>query len=396
MILILRILADILWFIKPVNISVNIILLIPFLRQIKRGKIRKSLLGQILKYMVLIFLLLFIVSYCRDISTGSTKLIFKIAFSFIMFYYGTQYKGDLEIFLKKICNFSIIGLITFFFLSFIPASYQNWGDKNTFVGLYYFKTDMALSIVIFLSFAIIDNIKKMYLFLLTIISLYLIIITNARIHLLSFFFLICLRVIPNSIFNNLRRKLLYVVPIFIFISLLFLKLYFEHIASADTLKVSFSEEELFSGENTQGRNVIWLSVLDGFFKENGINKIVGTHLLQDEEYVYKYSKLSHNAHNGYLFVLVSTGVIGLLLFLIIIFIIFDRLINLGQMMFDFNLLRKNEFSYKILFITIVHLFVFVITNLTNNSILFQQQTWFFMFFAGILYNKKVINQIINL
>lgn len=392
MIFILRIIADILWQIKPLNVLVNLFLLFVIPRSIKNGKLFFPKKAKNILLIVVILLGLFIFSFFKNINVLTIKVIFKISFSFLMFFYGIIHRGDLFKDIKRLEKISIFFIILFFVLSFFDFSYEYWGNVRTFNGLYYFKTDMALAIIIFLSFILLSkrfNNRVKVIFVL--ISVYMVYLTNARIHILSIFFIVGLAILGEGLFKNFKRKFFFLLPIAIFSFVVALQIYNSMAEKKGLIKIEISGEGAETSANLQGRNKIWLALLYGYSNATVEDQLLGMGLDEDIKMVAKFSEDdTHNSHNGYLFMLISIGALGLFFFLFFYYLIIYRFVRITNYYTKMKNERQLKNTYIVLNLSLVHFFVFFIANLTNSSILFQQQTWFFMFFAGYLFNNYFI------
>ncbi|WP_416448241.1 hypothetical protein ACH3PA_13125 [Leeuwenhoekiella sp. A2] len=332
------------------------------------------------------------VSFLKDMSSETSILYFKITFSILVFLYAILYKGNIYKDIKLLENFSLIFIFFNFILSFLPFAYQYWGHVYTFNGLYYFKTDAALAIVIFLSFILLSrslNIKVKII--LALISLYLVYLTNARIHILSIFLVIGLSVVNQSLFIDFKRKLLKYSLLGAFLFIGFMGVY--NTFSEGGLKIDITGEDAYDSANLQGRDKIWEALIRGYNDGSSLEQLFGTTLLKDVNIVSLYSTDTHNSHNSFLFFLIAIGIVGLLLFFYLTYIFLKRIIFYSK---SFSKKNKSENLYKIYIIlnlSLAHTAIFLISSLTNSNILFQQQTWFFLFFTGYLFNSKFIHYV---
>lgn len=221
------------------------------------------------------------------------KINFKISQMFVLF-----------------CFFSILA---FFFASISGYGYQYLGAVRTFSGGYFFKTDMAISAIILLSFISVFSRIKVLTFLSTLLCFYLVLITNARIALPLVIAVPLLAIaFRKGWIKRLNGKaMIYgLVACSAGMSALLLVSY----TGNNMLGFDFSEP--FSAANTQGRTVIWATILGLYAEAPVFEQMFGLGLGADS---YATSLLgSHQlagvrAHSSYVYLLVCTGVVGLLL-----------------------------------------------------------------------------------
>ncbi len=379
-----------LWQVKAVSVLVNIILIVFIISSIPKGKLRLGKRSKSIVFLVLMMMILVFVSFLRKADISSFSVFFKITGSLLIFYYGLLYRSDIFLVLNRLSRISVWGMLLFLVLSFFAFSYQYWGDSFTFKGLYYFKTDMALAIVVFISFMLLNEKLSIFLkILLFLIGLYLIFLTNARVHILTGILVFVIYFFRRQLFVNLSRKLIVAMPLFLGVTLLSLIAYNQLVDSREgnNLKVELTSDDFFSESNSQGRSVIWATLLMDYAESNVAEKLLGKNLTEDYVIVNRWTGRDYGAHSTFFYLLIATGLVGVLLFVGIMVMFFRCIIFLTKLQ-EINgdqLLAKE----KILFVTFSHLLIFLISSLTNTSIVFQQQTWFFMFFAGYCYNIRL-------
>lgn len=380
MILFFRILADFCWNYKAVATVLNVLVIVFFIKKLLTNKIDTKV---ITVYNVLgIILGLLIFSFALKVNETTLKIFIKIFVSIILFVYGC-YATDIFKSSQKILLLSI-GIICFELLfSVLGLGYKDWGAVRTFTGFYFFKTDLALSMVISMSYVLYfydKNIKiKIALIL---ISFYLVFISNARIHLLTSIMLVLMYLVQSYILTKPTRAILTISTVSLgFVVVFSLLLYLTNIAGDNFL--SLDVKDPFGGGNTQGRDKIWEVIIEKFNKADFVDQFLGLGLSFDSDVNQKFSETGdgNNSHNGYLFMMVSIGYLGLSLFLLYISMIYRRFVFLSKKFFDVQ-------RTTLLMLFLSHTMIFLVSNISNVNLMFQQQTWFFFYFAGVLYNRK--------
>lgn len=269
--------------------------------------------------------------------------------------------------LAKTCALAII---LFGFMAITGYGYQQWGTVTTFTGGYFFKTDMALAILILLAMTapLSDN-KHLYLSL-SAISFYIIFKTNARVALPLALIIPAITIaLSNQI--NLKIKTKHMIYVGLALSTgisIFAIVDFE---SLGLLNFDFSDP--FSEENTQGRNVIWGVILSKFMAGSMYGKLFGYGLDADLVATGSVAQLiGLRAHNSYIYLLVCTGVIGSMAF-------YAFLISATRK-------AKQTFNSKSKIINIqfiIILLTFLWISLTTEAIIRPQMMIYLFLFAGL-------------
>lgn len=395
MIIFLRLLSDLLWNFKAVNIITNVMLLFVLIKQLSASKqeISKQAKKPLMSLTIISILLIFSLSI--SINSATLIIFFKMILSFLVFLYGVTFKDNIYKIIRKVEIIGVFSLCLFFMLSFFGFAYQSWGGIRTFIGLYFYKTDMALAVVIFLSFILLSNSldKKIKIFC-AILSCYLIYITNARIHLLSVFLVIAFSLYGQNIFVNFKKKILILTPIVIlgFVGLVFI---LNNFSNSQSLKIDLFSKDAYGDGNLQGRNQIWEAIFRGY-EEAGLTKqIIGMGLDTDTKLTEGNLEdgSSHNAHNSYVYLLIATGALGLFYFTRFLYLIFVRFFLLTKYYSLPSNSSLRQRIYPILNLCFVNIIIFLVASLTASSIMFQQQTWFLMFFSGLIFNTSFCKKI---
>lgn len=383
MVLFFRILADTLWNVKLVAILLNAVVVLWFIRIIFHKPISKSVLPL---YSIIGLLIVNIVYAFYNDQGDSVNIFFKVLCTFLVFVLGVndttvwRDSGRIEKLSMALLGIQLI-------MSLVGLGYQLWGGINTFSGFYYFKTDLALAVVIGLIYILYSgSLGKWVKIGACVVSLYLIFISNARIHLMTSFLIIILYLFQQRILHNSRKIILLGTPLVLVAFIVVIALVQTFFASSGLLLIDF--EHFYSEENMQGRNVIWETLLDKFSATDGVNKLFGMGLTADVRISERYghSQEVYNSHNGYLYLLISLGYVGLVLFFLFSWIIWSKFFKLsvGQ--------QVNPLQGKMLMMFLSFAIIFYVSSFTNVTLIFQQETWFFIYYAGLLFNAVYFPQ----
>ena len=380
MILAMRIAADIFWQYKFINalvgVSVFIFALFRYMAQ------RNSRHGMVKKEIVLLFTMMVVAaySYLIDMELGAAIIFGKLLATYSIFLLGVTYTEKIEN-QKLLENIALFLIPALLFLSVVNYGYIHWGNTKTFVGFYFFKADFAIAVVVFLIIILRSDfnvkLKSSYFA----ISLYLIFISNSRIHFLSS---IGVYFLWFFTFNETRFKLNVKKLILIFLfSIGSLYIYFELSSAFGFLSIDTSSG-LYTGGNTQGRDKIWSALIESFANSNIFEQLFGRGFLADIKYAYAIDSNGidiHNSHNTYLFVMASQGYVGLTIFFMFNYLVLKKFVRLQSS------LIINRQQRKILFSFMAFYFIFILGGITSTLIIFQQLSWFFFFYAGALFSR---------
>lgn len=336
----------------------------------------------------LIFLSLILINSFNPNISENYIILFKLVASLLCFFLGSS-----------ISNFNPRYTYIFYLpiLFLVIISYANgsgfiyWGSVHTFSGGYYFKTDLALALSVFIVFVLLSDINERKKYLASLICSYLVFLSNARI----FYFIYPLIIVMYSqrsfILNNANRIMsLSILYSFMGLALVSLIFYAISLSSIGSEVLLFDFSNGYSEANTQGRNIIWENLLDHYVNSSFLDMSLGAGLTADVRYSESLSSLSGvHAHNSFLYILVSVGFIGLIVFCFLIYYVLKRFSTIAR---DYKSHAEKE---KILLGFLIFLMIFIITSLTNVTIVYQQLSWFFFFYSGLLFNKNIFQPIKN-
>lgn len=382
-------LSDMLWEYKQLNVILGIMVTILFFFESYQKKLKFNLISKLAAVLVLLFTF----SLYRNTSISSIIVYLKLCTAFILFLYAANIK-TIKVSYKSFMIPSVIIVALNFLLLITGNGYQKWGMANTFVGVYFYKTDICIAFFIaavFLRKPLTASLNKvrthlkllslMYIFIITPIVF---ILANARIFIFIYMFFITHLVYESNLIraNKINRwlKIVFVITISSYV--------FVNFAQSDFFKnnnyIWFEQKEgtYYNAAATQGRSEIWDALLVKFFNSSNNEKYLGIDLESDYVQINNYHLASHNS---YLSILIYTGYIGLSAFILLLaaFII--------RATYIFFLIKKSYLAvhpdWLFVYHTSVMLFVFfIIISVTTQAIVFTQTTWYVFFFMGLLFN----------
>jgi len=275
-----------------------------------------------------------------------------------------------------ISRFSIGGLLIFSLLGGAGLGYSYWGNVRTFTGGYFFKADLAISVLVLLSFSFIYFKDKRVLFCMLALAAYLIFSSNARIA------IPLLLIIPIFIILGKSGKLneLNFKAVFLSVaSMLIGILAFTLIDFSSLGMLGFDFQDPFSEANTQGRSAIWLALLQAYSEASLVEQLFGMGLDGDvwATSMFSESKLleGKHAHNSYLYLLICTGLVGMLTFLCFLIILLRQILCVIR---EGGVVEK-----EVALLSGVFFIMFIWLSLTIEVVIRPQLMVLFLFFSGL-------------
>jgi hypothetical protein len=270
-------------------------------------------------------------------------------------------------------------IFAFILFSYITGTgFQYWGSISTFSGGYYYKTDLAIGLTLFTVFILVSRVSTKVKLGVAFINLILIFTANSRMYLLLLLIVVALYFYRYVVFLNTKRFFV-LSPVILFF--MFLAFYFVNgiLQNYGLLAIDFND--FFSGKNLQGRDLLWDNLLVSYSEFPFVNKVMGSGLVKDVELAYLTGYFEGtNAHNSYIYNLISVGILGSVFFFTFIVISIKRLLYLFKKYKDYPNL------YDLLYLSAAFTFLFLIAGFTATVIPFLQLSWFYFFFLGVLYN----------
>lgn len=360
---ILKIIFDMFYQIKLFSIFTTLIsILLLFHAMVKKNlKINK------IDIPVIILMLLFTISFCK--SPAYYIDYFKIISSFILYFLGRYYYDEFEITNEALKKALFVALIVNLVACMIGKGTIVWGNALTYRGVYYFKTDFAMTLLFFLVIWLYNSKIDLKSLIFCLIALILIVLCNARIvYLCTIIALFILYLYKKKY----KKRLISLKNFTLILCLGIFCIYFLRFLSQTNLFITNklislnfnSLSELFNGSNTQGRNEIWTLLLNSFNKQSIVTKIFGTGM--NFNYLYGYTGL--NEHSTYIKILLNTGYFGLTMFLTFVI---SAILNI-----------RKEKNMKISYMTFTMLVIYLIVGFSIPTILYTNCSWIPMFFLG--------------
>lgn len=334
--------------------------------------------------LIILLFILFSISYLKNRDSLSTAYYEKIISNFLMYFLGKYCLMHKRF---KLLSLSyMIVLIVNLLLLLSGIGYIYWGEAKTFIGTYYFKTDFALAMYqcfIFLRLYLYQ--KKLPYEIVSIISIFIIIpilvfISNSRAYLFIYMMSIIVFFIEvlqshNYLRKNVSKAIKLLAPLYVMaiVGTIYFLLIKQSNLLADNhlLFFKFSNDYNILGYNLQGRNVVWHLLLVKFFNNSMINRITGIDL---SSALVLVNKEYFDTHNIYLRILYSSGYIGLVLFILFIFIMIKRIYR-----YDGDI----KIKYTCIYLTMCY----ILSGISADNLIYTQQSWFFFFFMGLIMNR---------
>jgi len=238
---------------------------------------------------------------------GTTEILFKVLDPFLVFwliYYLP--KANLRYAAVAYACIVIFGNALLF-----PTNmgWADWGDARTFKGAYFFKTDLAFSVVTSLLMLMMiarDRVNPLIALALVVGGVE-VLLSNARMNYLLFGIVVLL------IVRESRLALRTLAPLGISFAILGALVYWQY-SSSHVLGFDFSDPAAF----TQGRTKTWeIDIQEGLMKFSPLEWLVGNGLNYDNEVVAHHAGLQErfDSHNETLHTLLTQGIAGFILYL---------------------------------------------------------------------------------
>lgn len=304
-------------FIYVGQISVDLTLFIMFLFLMKSWISRQTYTVSFISLYTIIFLTgcLFMISY--TISPYMTDIVQLFQLLLLLFFIVGSARMEWDKTILKMASYLFGAMTIFFFYDWVQAGFPMFGFKS----IYRNENYLAILLYSFFYFHIIclrlsKHVERILFLFVTLINLILIIATSARSILIAIFFLIIFWTVlkfKRSLFN----RLIYIVLAgnILFIGLYVLLSYIRLGAILNDWSRSIFNKNLFSG-----RTEIWIEVMKKVIEKPVFGYGIGV----------KPSHITHlklTTHNMYLQFLMEFGIVGLILFILLLISIWRLLMK---------------------------------------------------------------------
>jgi hypothetical protein len=321
------------------------------------------------------YFLFFSLSFLIYGGSGSVGMYAKVSTLIIAFYLG---KISPKIKLEKIYVL-YVPILFFVLVSFLTGNgFQYWGNIVTFSGGYYYKTDLAIALTIFSMFLLVSDQGRRLKSIVISFMFFLVFLSSSRMYLLLFVVVLIFYFYRKIILSDVKRFFI-LIPSALIGSLFVFFMVNEALQFMGLLSVDFFD--FSSGENMQGRNLLWGNLIASYGEFPFLQQLFGYGLTKDVELAFYTGFFEGtNAHNTFIYNLVSVGVVGSVFYLLFFYEVLKRVVSL------FNIVDTSPEVETSLYITVTLLFLFMIASLTATVVIFLQLSWFVFFFIGYLYN----------
>ncbi|PKG23714.1 O-antigen ligase family protein [Niallia nealsonii] len=379
---------DMLWQYKVLDLLLICLLFLFLLQRMHNIKLN------ITSFIMLTFSLFILRSFFAKVDYSTLSILLKIG-SALLIFFAAQFNKTPNKTTKLIESSYIIPVITIILLALFGKGYVLWGNALTFVGPYFYKTDLAIAIVLSIIFfrnTLFHAQSKILKFLVGIyifgLAPFLILEANSRMFLiiLGIFYIMIIIELTKYTRRKLNKSL---TRILIGLSVVGLisgySIYDNYFKPDDALEIKLSTQDIFSLSNTQGRSGIWEAEITHFKEaEHPFFVLFGFYIDKDVEF-NTYSANGFDAHNSYLKVLINFGVFGLCTYLLFLVLIYIRLSKLIKE----NVSDKEKYNH-LMTIQMVFIF-FLISGLTQSNLVYTQSSWYAFYFMGLLFNPYLFN-----
>ena len=368
----IKFIFDMFYMQKIFSITITLFAILLFIFSIKNNKYKFKLVD----FLVIMMILLFTFSFFKSMDYYIDYL--KVISAFILYLLGRMFYMEDGKIQKTITISLLLVFIVNLIVCILGKGSITWGSASTLKGVYYFKTDYASVLTFFLIFWLFNYYKNRIIrYSILSIDLVLIILTNARIYYMISAIIIIMYFMYKKnkkiiSFKTISKIFIVGIVVVFFLQLMSNISFFKE-RNMISLNIN-SYEDLFSASNTQGRNVVWETLLNNFQKQNLMTRTFGAGLSFYKEYGYQ----GFTEHSTYVKVLLNTGYVGLIIFVIFIFYIFVVISKVNN--------KKLEYITFLLFIT------FLISGISTPTIMYINTSWLPMFYVGVCisyYNSKL-------
>ncbi|MFC4597458.1 hypothetical protein [Cohnella hongkongensis] len=379
----LKPLADMLWSVKTFNLLLIACVFVFSLAHLFRLRPLKINLA------LLLLSLLFLRSLAADMNEITVGVFLKVVSAFLLFFLA-QMASDGQKTIGMIAASFLPPVLYILYQAVTGSGYQYWGSVYTFVGPYYYKTDLAicviLSVIFFRKYLFFNRFRSgkaaaaVYMF---VIAPQLILMANSRMLLIVYAVILIGTIVEyfrykERTFSSWKRNAIVVYSLLLIVA--GYALYVNFYLPKGALVIEVQSGEIFSASNTQGRSEIWSSIAANYFKGDLLNLAFGYSINKDHEFD---TVLHADAHNAWLKVMVSCGLVGLFVYMAAIGMAIGRLRGLLR-----DRLRQKS-DYFVLMTALLVLLSYLFSGISQSNIIFTQSSWYAFYFMGLIFNPKL-------
>ncbi|XEC97051.1 hypothetical protein AB6A23_11200 [Paenibacillus tarimensis] len=353
-------------------------------------KVRISFTNSLLVF----FSIMLTISFFNKIDENTSSTYLKVISAFMLFF-AAQLNQDINKTLKVIAASYIIPSVYSLLLYLTDNGYVFWGGIRTFVGPYYYKTDLAIAVILSVIFfrkalyssksGFLKIIAGMYIL---VIAPMLILTANSRMMTIIYGVIIIYIIVERlalsakRLTNLIKFSKVKKIAVVLLSCIVLVGGYFVYDSlTQNALKINLSSDEFFSQSNTQGRSGIWSTIIDNFLAGDTRSIMFGYYIGKDFEF---NTYMGNDAHNSFLKLLVATGFYGLSLYVLFLLLIIYKIRAISKLT---DLDNTQRFAVNTI---IMVLLFFLISGMTQSNIIFTQSSWYAFYFMGLLYSPNLV------
>ena len=383
LVFLLKPLADMLWNVKMLNlllIAFVFVFSMAYIFHIKPLKVNLALL---------LLSFLFLRSLAADVNEITVGVFLKVLSAFLLFFLA-QFASDGKKAIEVIAASFIVPVLYILYQAATGDGYQYWGTVYTFVGPYYYKTDLAitviLSVVFFRKYLFFSRFKLGKAFTaayMLIVAPKLILMANSRMLLIVYAVILIGTIVEyfrykDQKFSKLKRNAIIAYSLLLAVG--GYTLYVNSFIPKGALVIEVQSGEIFSASNTQGRSEIWNAITRNYFNGDLLNILFGYSINKDHQFD---TVLHADSHNAWLKVMVSCGLAGLFIYLVAIALAINKL---RVLMRDY---RRRKTEYFVLSTVLLVVLSYLFSGISQSNIIFTQSSWYVFYFMGLIFNAKL-------
>jgi hypothetical protein len=240
----------------------------------------------------------------------------------------------------------------------LPFAWLSWGGVKTLRGIYFFKTDLAYALVTGLLLLSIIYARQSFVIAIAAIAVgAMVVLTNSRLNYLTF--AIVLAYIACCYARDVRRALISALAVSATAAICF------YLYDEGSFLSPFDVSD--TGRFTQGRGLIWEIAVTELLGNFGVfDWLFGRGVGHDDYLGYRYNpNAANNAHNEVLHLVLTRGVLGLLVYVLMWSVAYRFIFGRGLV----------EYRVEAVWGARVAFALFFLQGLTGNVSEFSTKTW---------------------